>query len=790
MRFRRLIKSVLVVVLLLGGASIVWSFLSRRSAGESAPSDELLAPSVSQRSTDFEHSEYQLGKIVFRVRSATNTLTGTGVHRLKEVHLVLYDELGAPSDSVSGQEASYETEKKQIDFSGQVQVRLAEGIQVSSNHLRADLRTREIKIDQDFELERGEVRGTGRGMLYEIADRQIRVGRGIRLSLPTSSDDPVRVEATRAWYDLSTNRLKLFGQVRVYGPQYSLRSDQLEAFLTAQTELRKIVTLGNSRFDSGEQSFSGYRIHMVFEPPVKTLRYFEVLGTPDTGTEPHLRAVYEDKANRAFQRLEAEQITAVPVSTSLGDDPLILERFNARTRVLLRSLDSGIEEARADSVSGHFAPGGTLSGLEMRGQVSVTRTAGPSPGKEHLRAARLRLEFNPHQRLERAHAVGAVDVWMNAPSGRRHLFARDSVEASYSAAGQLDWMTSDGDCLLEGFDREGETRLRAPRIKARFHGSLLRSIVAEQGVAFERKEGGRTYHTKSRQLELAYRDGKLRKGFQWGDFQFNSDDPDSGVSLVAERAVFDTESQSITLTGKRPPRLRLAGGSGQESSTTPETVADVFEIERATGKITARGHVKTMLRGTESAAAITAGRMEADPSSDWVHYSDHPRIVESSALISGTRVRLNNSQHIVSVENNVESTFSAGEGRERRQYQVTAKQLILERAQSRAKYEGTVRVKSAEVVFEAPFVEMVFDSAHWDRLREMRGRGGVEVREPKRTAIGDRALYAPLEKKVTVSGENAQVIDDKQGKAFGRQLTFHLGDDRLLIEGSSSTLKP
>jgi hypothetical protein len=40
-----------------------------------------------------------------------------------------------------------------------------------------------------------------------------------------------------------------------------------------------------------------------------------------------------------------------------------------------------------------------------------------------------------------------------------------------------------------------------------------------------------------------------------------------------------------------------------------------------------------------------------------------------------------------------------------------------------------------------------------------------------------------LEKKVRITGDQAELIDEKQGRAFGRRLTYFLGEERLTIEG-------
>jgi hypothetical protein len=60
--------------------------------------------------------------------------------------------------------------------------------------------------------------------------------------------------------------------------------------------------------------------------------------------------------------------------------------------------------------------------------------------------------------------------------------------------------------------------------------------------------------------------------------------------------------------------------------------------------------------------------------------------------------------------------------------------------------------------------------------------GEVTIETPDGKAAGDHAKYLPEQESMTVEGKNARL--ENAGKLTeGKQLTFFLGDDRILVDG-------
>ena len=132
----------------------MWSFLSRRQAGVVLPEVSILPPDISRQTTQFEYTEHKRGKTVFTVYAETSTQTVSQVHTLQNVTFTYYDEGEEPSDVISAQEAVYRIPEKQIEFSGDATIQLADGTEVFSDQVRADLVQENAVIERSFRFKR------------------------------------------------------------------------------------------------------------------------------------------------------------------------------------------------------------------------------------------------------------------------------------------------------------------------------------------------------------------------------------------------------------------------------------------------------------------------------------------------------------------------------------------------------------------------------------------------------------------------------------------------------------
>ena len=175
MNLSKVFRLLLLSCILIGGAAIVWSFLSRRQEGIVLPDVPILAPDISRQTTQFEYAEHKSGKTVFTVYAETSTQTVSQVHTLQNVTFTYYDEDEEPSDVISAQEAVYRIPEKQIEFSGDSTIQLADGTEVFSDELRADLVAESAVIQRSFRFKKGNIEGSGESLTYSFPRRELQV---------------------------------------------------------------------------------------------------------------------------------------------------------------------------------------------------------------------------------------------------------------------------------------------------------------------------------------------------------------------------------------------------------------------------------------------------------------------------------------------------------------------------------------------------------------------------------------------------------------------------------------
>ena len=67
------------------------------------------------------------------------------------------------------------------------------------------------------------------------------------------------------------------------------------------------------------------------------------------------------------------------------------------------------------------------------------------------------------------------------------------------------------------------------------------------------------------------------------------------------------------------------------------------------------------------------------------------------------------------------------------------------------------------------------------------GTGGVVVDQGTRKATADRGEYSATDGKFVMSGGNPAIYDAVEGTTTGRQLTFFLADDTIIVDSENGS---
>jgi lipopolysaccharide export system protein LptA len=73
------------------------------------------------------------------------------------------------------------------------------------------------------------------------------------------------------------------------------------------------------------------------------------------------------------------------------------------------------------------------------------------------------------------------------------------------------------------------------------------------------------------------------------------------------------------------------------------------------------------------------------------------------------------------------------------------------------------------------------------QLDRMVAQDNVVIQQANRRADGQNLVYTVADDKFVLTGGPPSIFDAEQGKITGVSLTFFRGDDRVLVEGGTST---
>ena len=286
----------------------------------------------------------------------------------------------------------------------------------------------------------------------------------------------------------------------------------------------------------------------------------------------------------------------------------------------------------------------------------------------------------------------------------------------------------------------------------------------------------------------------------------------------ADHATFVRATQTALLTGKALAR-----------DATAETQAPRITFVQTTGEIRAEGGVRSTDfspkgSGAQLAAVpanISAESMQANSKTGRALYTGHARLWQGDSVMEADSIELLREARVMNAIGHVRAVFPQAAGqspaqtvavqagpKKPRLWHVTAGTLTYRDAESRAHLEKNVVAQSAEQIMHAAVVDLYFtragklnsNAANFSapanpapgaqQVSRAVGTGDVIVEQGTRKATAERGEYSATDGKFVMSGGNPTIYDAVEGTTTGRELTFFLADDTIIVgsENGSRTL--
>ncbi|MGD0268765.1 MAG: LPS export ABC transporter periplasmic protein LptC [Candidatus Sulfotelmatobacter sp.] len=424
-------------------------------------------------------------------------------------------------------------------------------------------------------------------------------------------------------------------------------------------------------------------------------------------------------------------------------------------------------------------------------------------------------------RLDHAQTSGAAKITISPSSTQSPsaLAAKNSKQASDQrtviTAGRFDakfTATPDGSSRLSTIHGAPNAKIVnfSPGLPDRVSTSQMldAAFLAQGGISSIIQQGS-----------VAYDDGQV---------------PRKRTQAWADKALYTPEDRILVLTGS--PRV---------SEGSMVTTAQTIRINRVTNDSFADGNVKSTyselteqpngaLLASASPIHVTSATMTAHNSSATALYEGNARLWQDANIVVAPSIEFDRDRRFLVAQGTAAQSVSTvlvqaklsdpgkspadkvqprkaqGDGERKAKagkpeektgdsgsVAITSARLTYADAERKAHYEGGVIAKGtgftvSSTTMDAYLLPRSQTSSHQPlagpgQLDHMVAQDNVLVIQPTRRAEGQKLVYTASDDKFVLTGGPPSIFDAERGKITGVSLTFFRGDDRVLVEGKTST---
>jgi lipopolysaccharide export system protein LptA len=422
-----------------------------------------------------------------------------------------------------------------------------------------------------------------------------------------------------------------------------------------------------------------------------------------------------------------------------------------------------------------------------------------------LTAPALTFDMAKGNLLERAETSGAAKITISSgPDTLASKSASSSPQTTVVTAGKFEarFATDQGKSHLATIHGAPDAR-----IVSSASGEPDRTSTSDSVDAIFLSQGG--IQSVTQQGNVAYSDNQP---------------PDKRVQAWANTAHYTPSDQMLILTGS--PRV---------TSAATVTTAKTIRINRATGEAVAENDVKSTyselreqpdgaLLASSSPIHVTARSMTAQGNPGVALYTGNARLWQDANVIEAPSIQFDRNRRFVTAQGTLSrpvqtiliqpETGNPGKkpiggkksengkpispsASDSSPITISAAQLIYADSERRVHYEGGVQAKGTDFTASCRTLDAYLvrrgqvsgtqPVAGPGQLERMVAEHEVVIQQTSRRAEGQKLVYTADEDKFVLTGGPPSIFDAEQGKITGVSLTFFRRDDRVLVEGATST---
>ncbi|MFI5125347.1 MAG: LPS export ABC transporter periplasmic protein LptC [Candidatus Acidiferrales bacterium] len=692
--------------------------LANRAARKNLPPS--VPPSVAQQSSDFTYSKNVGGHTLFTIRASQATeYKDENRSLLENVAITIYGPEGKRNDSVRANECSYEPATGSIRCQGTVQIDLRNAAKNPAASASS--------AGMHFETS---------DILFDRDSGKVTTQNNVTMCFPGGAG-----QATGVLYDPQTENARLQSNVQLtITPSANSRALPVNVAGSALEFRRSDGTLrlfGPVRAKQGQRILSANALEIDLDAQMHP-RAAIASGHPEMTA----------KDARGTASLVADQMEA---SFADGAIEKIAANGNVSGDARARKGENHISVEHVDLMMA--TKNGATQPTEMlaHGNVQVAMQQGAA--KRNLGTDALRVDFAPEVGRRGVRVASAETL---APG-----------QIITSKPGESD--TISGGKLNAEFDEQSQL--------TRLHGASGVQVIHQSG-------SGAPQNTTAQDLTASFgASGEWETVEEDGGVKFQQ----AGRTGQSEQAHISRAANQITLTG-----------SASVADSTSRSSAAQIEINQKTGEVRAAGNVITTYFGnTKNPGAaggnISADQMNGSSATDHAVFSGHARFWQGSDVIQADTIEFWRSQQRAEARGNVVAAFpepppAASKARSKASaptvWQVRAPKAIYSGGAAKVELSGGVTAQSSQGSISSQTLTLFLSTAanQQQKLERAVAEGGVRIEQDGRIGTAERGEYVARDGKFVLSGGKPALFDGSGNTTTGRELTFFLASDTILVD--------
>jgi lipopolysaccharide export system protein LptA len=756
-KYARWSAAVALLVAIATAAVYVERAWVRHVAQENAPPPAPLG--VERESTTISFSKVEENHTIFTVEASKSTdFKGEDASLLEDVRITIFGKTGARHDTIHTKSCRYSKVLGSITCAGEVQIDLLSAadaqfvaqhpeqtaqriMRVETSGVTLERANGLAKTDQPVTFQFPNGQGQAIGIEYNSDEGALRLERNVRVTLQglsvkatksNAATQEVEISGSQMDFEKDTHILDLKGPATATMSQGRLTAGELRVELDPEFHAREIDAIPGSGESQPEMTFrssGGEEQNLKARLIRATLSPQGWVGQLDA--EENVQAEFRTAGQTGMLTASKGRVVLWPRTSQPQEidlDGAVILRTEAKQREEERELHTDALRVLYSEAKGPQASHPTLAQTEAPGNVTwvenVTSTKGAEPVETKLQADKLALNFDSSRKAQKLTAAGNVQTKRSVP------------------------------------------------------GKPVETATAREGLA------------------------NLVAGGGWSEMQLQGDvDLKEGTRTAqADQAVFLRAAQTATLTGHALFR-----------DAATETSAAKITFAQNSGEITAEGGVHTAefqskgsaLELAPAPANIISDVLKADSKSDRAVYKGHARLWQGDAVLQGDTIVLQRDAGILTAAGNVRAVFPQVPGRASVNTaakknpvlcHVAAGELTYWDKENRAHLQRNVLIETPAESMRSDSLDLYFTRSTANsgtngaqQISRAIATGDVVVEQGSRRATAETGEYTAADGKFVMSGGNPTIFDAASGTTTGRQLTFFLADDTIIVDSENGS---